>query len=85
MIDHGPKCATAAQAVEAWFADQHDQPSTLVSLVVVAEMRTLDGDLWLSVCTATGTDGRDDVAQWQRDGMLQHAISGFDDPAEEDA
>lgn len=83
MIDHGPKCAAAAAAVEAWFADQHDEPSALVSLVVVAEMRTLSGELWLTTCTATGTDGRDDVAAWQRDGMLNHAIGLQDD--EDDA
>lgn len=74
MIDHGSKCAAAAQAVEAWFADEHDEPSALGNLVVVAEMRTLSGELWITVCTATGTDGTDDVAQWQRNGMLAHAI-----------
>jgi len=84
VIDHGPKCAAAAQAVEAWFAEEHDEPSALVNLVVVAEMRTLSGELWITVCTATGTDGNDDVAQWQRNGMLHHAMDLVGELADDD-
>lgn len=83
-IDLGPKCAAAATAIEAWMADEHDEPSTLVAVVLVAEMQTLDGEVWLQRASASGTEGFNDLTVWARDGMLQHGITGFGSDEEDE-
>lgn len=72
--DANPKRAAWAKLIEEHCADGHDEPSTLVSAVIVAEMQTLDGTKWLHRSAATGTDGEDRTTSWLRRGMFVTAI-----------
>jgi hypothetical protein len=83
-VDLGPSAAAAAKAIETWCCEDHEEPSQLVHAVIVIEMQTLSGERWLHRCGVTGTDGFHDMPPWVRDGMLQHAIAGFDDSPDED-